>query len=60
LESRTGVVKIFPKRGVSYSRDPYNVWHTRGLIKFGNKTANIKCKKLISLQHRVRAMKSHI
>jgi len=31
-----------------------------GLIKFCNKTANIKCNKLISLQHRVRAMKSHI
>jgi len=31
-----------------------------GLIKFGNKTANIKCKKLISLQHGVRAMKSHM
>ena len=31
-----------------------------GLNKFGNKTANIKCKKLISLQHRVRVMKSHI
>jgi len=31
-----------------------------GLIKFANKTANIKYKKLISLQHRVRAIKSHI
>jgi len=31
-----------------------------GRIELGNKTANIKCKKLTSLQHRVRAMKSHI
>jgi len=31
-----------------------------GLIKFANKTANIKYKKLISLQHHVRAIKSHI
>ena len=29
-----------------------------GLIKFANKTANIKHKKLTSLQHRVRAIKS--
>jgi len=29
-------------------------------MKFANKTANIKYKKPISLQHRVRAMKSHI
>jgi len=31
-----------------------------GLIKFANKTANIKYKNLTSLQHRVRATKSHI
>jgi len=31
-----------------------------GLIKFANKTPNIKRKKLTSLQHRVRATKSHI
>jgi len=35
-------------------------WHTIDLIKFANKTANIKYRKHISLQHRVRATKSHI
>jgi len=29
-------------------------------FKFANKTANIKYKKIISLQHRVRAIESHI
>jgi len=30
------------------------------IVQFGKKTANIKCKKLISLQSRVRATTSHI
>jgi len=29
-------------------------------VEFANKTTNIKCKKLISLQYRVRASKPHI
>jgi len=30
------------------------------MMEVVNKTANIKCKKLTSLQHRVRATDSHI
>jgi len=32
----------------------------RSYVEFANKTANIKYKKLISLQYRVRASKPHI
>jgi len=56
--SRSG--KSFPEKWHVVVTWPLKIWHAISLIKFGIKTANIKCKKLISLQHRVRAMKSHI
>jgi len=52
-------LKIFPRRACRRSGDLKIFRQTIGLIKFANKTANIKYEKLISLQHRVRAMKSH-
>ena len=62
------VIIFFLKRGVALSRDSQNVRVPRNISGTGrdmnvevvNKTANIKCKKLASLQHRVRPTNSHI
>jgi len=52
---------VTPKIFLTYHRKKFKITRVKtSIFKFANKTANIKYKKLISLQHCVRAMKSHI